>query len=81
MISRSDKRLVKNLVSHFEKHGVIEREDDFFSPDVDVDEILTEAYEVAKFEKDLNPDFYDEELEEEMSERFESAENPLVENY
>lgn len=66
MLSKKDKDLIEKLVNHFYKTGALESEKQGFENLGTTEEILQEAYEIAMSEKELNPDFYNEEVLEEI---------------
>lgn len=80
MISNQDKRQIEELRKHFQRFGVVETEVDSFKKGDNLETIIKEANEVAKYERELNPDFYDAELEKEMSKQVYKRTNFMIDN-
>lgn len=87
MINKNDKELIDKLVDHFEKSGVINNELDNSFVDADnFDTILEEAVEMAKSEKELNPNFYNENIDKDFASNDKvkdprESDNPMVNGY
>lgn len=81
MLNKKDRDLIAKLVQHFEANGVISRKEDSFDGSDTYEVILEEAYKGAKYERELNPKFYNQEVHEELDEGVDLGLNPIVDDY
>lgn len=79
--SNSDKKKIVKLSEHFNRYGIIDRGVDSFEEYDRLEEIIDEANKGAKYEKELNPDFYDENLEQELQDKDYERINFMVNDY
>jgi len=95
-LQNPDLRLLGELSQGLEKSGVVEDENSKNKSEKNVgiqkvdsfDEMFNEAVSAAKYEKELNPDFYSPEVEEELIKKVNNSDsnennwnNPLIEGY
>lgn len=79
MFSNSDKDNIVKLVEHFRKYGIIKKSIISFNDVEEASDIIDSANLDAKYEKDLNPDFYDKDLDEHFSKKVVERENFMIE--
>lgn len=73
-LSEADRKIVGALARQWTRDGVIGVKGESFSEPGDFHEILAEANAGAQYEKQLNPDFYDAEVEAELKDLGDSSE-------
>lgn len=82
MLNDNDRKLIDKIVAHFRDNGIIRDEsDDSFTPIGTTQEILNEAYELAKYEKELNPNFYNEDVSKSLDDIEDTSFNPMIDDY